>query len=424
MVKNDKGALLAHLILHGKDKSWDELATQFGITSGEVARQFWKKHRHAKGDIPQHLKDYPILKTPLQQTTEEITARVESFSENVEDNTAEITCKTYTEIKSLDDLIKKTKIDTEKWVVTKYVQNYWGNKNDPHWQVKAWLSAKPKESKFKDEFLTFLKSYKPSPRSRNKVLGTDRWVCMIINKQDAHLNKYDIKGDNSIDSRFSKIERFIGDTLEKAEKVGSIEKIIYILGSDQFNSEWTNLTTKGTPQTNILTYEESFEKICNHEVSVIDMLLESCNELEILYIPGNHDAYVGWHMVNWLKAYYKKDNDVKINDHPSNTKYVKYHNTAMMFNHGDAAKPQKLAGIFPMEFKQWSECNFYYLFTGDKHVEQINDFNGIKHYQIPALSKAVSNWDSKNGYTTSKAELTTFLIDRQYGMTDIFKKNI
>ncbi len=154
------------------------------------------------------------------------------------------------------------------------------------------------------------------------------------------------------------------------------------------------------------------------------MLLESCLELEVLYIPGNHDEYVGWHLVNWLKAFYREEKELKINDSPSYTKYIRYHSTAMMFNHGDDAKPSKLAGIFPMEFREFSDCKFYYIFTGDKHVEQNNDFNGIKHYQIPALSKAHGNWDSKRGYTTTKAELTTFVIDRQGGLTDIFKQTV
>lgn len=423
MVDNTKEALIKHLTTVGKNKSWDNLAIQFNLKSGEYARNVWRLYRNQdmkqRNYVSKNIAEYPLTPNECYKP------KIESFSENVENETAELTCKSDTEIRTLEELIEKTGIDTNKWVIARYVQNYWGNKNDPHWQVKAWLTTKPKENKFKEEFLSFLRTYKAEPRVRkDKNLGTDRWICVIINKQDAHLNKYDIKGNNVLDSRFSKIERYIDETLDKAEKVGSIDKIVYVLGSDQFNSEWTNTTTKGTPQTNILNYQESFSKICNHEVTVINMLRESCNQLEILYIPGNHDEYVGWHMVNWLKAHFRKDKDININDNPSYTKYVRYHNTGMMFNHGDGAKPAKLAGIFPMEFQEWSECKFYYLFTGDKHNEQINDFNGIKHYQIPALSKSQSLWDSKNGYCTTNAELTTFIIDRQEGMTDIFKKPV
>ena len=46
----------------------------------------------------------------------------------------------------------------------------------------------------------------------------------------------------------------------------NLENITYIIGSDEFNSEFTGMTTKGTPQTNTHTYQQSFEYICNHEV--------------------------------------------------------------------------------------------------------------------------------------------------------------
>jgi hypothetical protein len=41
----------------------------------------------------------------------------------------EITLSLANEIKTLDELIEKCKIDTTKWEITKYVQNYWGNGN-------------------------------------------------------------------------------------------------------------------------------------------------------------------------------------------------------------------------------------------------------------------------------------------------------
>ncbi len=96
-----------------------------------------------------------------------------------------------------------------------------------------------------------------------------------------------------------------------------------------------------------------------------------------------------------------------------------------MFNHGDAIKPEKLASIFPMEFKnKWSLCDNFYIFTGDKHHELSKDFMGIKFYQLPALSRAKSSWDDKQGHTCSKAELTAFVIDQSDGMTDIIKQRI
>jgi hypothetical protein len=97
----------------------------------------------------------------------------------------------------------------------------------------------------------------------------------------------------------------------------------------------------------------------------------------------------------------------------------------MMFNHGDALKPAKLAHLFPMEYKNdWSSHEHFYIFTGDKHHEMSLDFNGIKFYQLPAFSTAKSGWDDKNGYTVTRGEVTGFLLDYDDGMTNIFKQYI
>ena len=153
------------------------------------------------------------------------------------------------------------------------------------------------------------------------------------------------------------------------------------------------------------------------------MLFRSAQQVEVVYVAGNHDEFVGWHMVNWLKMYFRNEPRVIIDDSPKYRKYVTYGTSAMMFNHGDTIKPAKLAGIFPMEFKEgWSMYDNFYIFTGDKHHEVSLDFNGIKFYQIPAFSKAKSLWDDKMGHVCSKAEVTGFLIEDMTGMTNIFKQ--
>ena len=347
------------------------------------------------------------------------------YEEDLSRGTGEIVLNTPNEIKSLDELIEKCNIDTSKWEITKYVQNYWGNGQHPHWQVKAWMNKKATAQVFQDSFVEFLKEYQPSSQEimSPKIEPQKQYGCLVINKQDSHLNKYDVDGENKMEDRFAAIIEKTETIISQARLSNNLDQIKYIIGSDEFNSEWTNATTKGTPQTNILPYQESFKMICEHEIQMITLLLQSCGELEVIYVPGNHDEYAGWHLINWLSTFFRDEYRVKFDDSPKYRKYVSYGSSAMMFNHGDAIKPSKLAGLFPMEFKkEWSRHNNYYIFTGDKHHELSQDFNGIKFYQIPAFSNAKSQWDDKNGYTVSKGEVTGFLIELLDGMTNIFKQ--
>lgn len=391
-------------------KSRAYYAERLGITEGEVI-ELMKELDSEEPDLLKLEKDSKLY-----------------YKEDVKNGTAEISTDVKEEIKNLEDLIVKCKIDTEKWDVLRYVQNFWGNGDSPKWQVKAWLTPKSKGSKFTDEFKTFLRTYR-SPHERiqreNSTIPASDLTdsCLVINKQDAHFNKYDIQGRNDIIERFEIVENKVSKMVAKASLSNDLEKIVYILGSDQFNSEWTGCTTRGTPQQNLPGFQGAFELICDHEVRVIDSLLKSTNNLHILYISGNHDEYVGWHMIKWIQAYYRNQINLTIDTSHLYRKYVQYGTSALMFNHGDAMKPQALAQLFPVEFRDsWSDCENYYIFTGDKHREMNADFNGIKFYGIPALSSARGLWDHKQGYTGTKAEMTGFVISYSNGMTDIYKE--
>lgn len=350
---------------------------------------------------------------------------VVKFMEDVAKGTGEVIANFSEEVKSLDELIEKCKIDTEKWEVTKYVQNFWGNNGNPHWQVKAWLGKKTTEQVFQDSFVDFLSSYQPvsqdviSPEFKDNRDS----AMLVINKQDSHLNKYDIDGNNNITDRLGMIMYKVGLIVNQARLSNNLEQITYIIGSDEFNSEYTGTTTKGTPQTNTHTYHDSFRFICDHEILMISMLLQHAENVNVVYVAGNHDEFVGWHMVTWLESYFRNEERVQFDCSPKYRKYISYGASALMFNHGDAIKPAKLAALFPIEFREgWSFHENFYIFTGDKHHEVSQDFNGIKFYQIPAFSNAKSLWDDKMGHTMSKAEVTGFLIEQGSGMTNIFKQ--
>ncbi len=345
------------------------------------------------------------------------------FDENIEKGTGEITFDSETEIRNIDELIKRCKIDETKWEIIRYVQNYWGNRNDPHWQVKAWLKIKSTEQVYQDKFMDFLSSYTPHVKVDPPETELDKgFGCLIINKQDAHFNRFDIGGKNDIHERFDKVDRKIDIILHQATLSHNIEKIIYILGSDAFNSEFTGATTKGTPQENILSYHESFQLVCDHEVNQITKLLKIGADVHIMFVSGNHDKYEGWHMVNWLKSYFRDEPRLIIDDSPDYRKYSSYGCSAFMFNHGDRAKNAKLAGIFPIEYREhWSENKYFYVFTGDKHLESSENINSIRFYRVAAFTDSRSDWEDHGGMIDVVGEATGFLIDDQYGMTNIFK---
>lgn len=370
-----------------------------------------------------------------EQKVEEILSELKQVKKDIIDVKSQmITLNLDSEIKTLEELVIKGNIDTSIWNIDKFIQNYWGNREHPYWQVKAYLSRKEEKDiqkvDFQKNFIDFIKNYDRKAYRIDKHgfdhVGSKPPVAVVINKQDEHVNKYDISGQNDLTARMARVYTRMHLILEQVRVANFIDKIFYIVGSDEFNSEWTGATTKGTKQENLVPYQEGFARICNYEVDCINLLRSYGHDIEVIYVPGNHDEYVGWHLITWLKAYFREDEHMKFDTRWEDyTKLIVYGKSAMMLNHGDAIKPEKLASMFPVQFRsEWSKYENYYIFTGDKHHEVSKDFLGIKFYQLPALSKSKSSWDLKQGHTCSKAELTAFVIDESCGMTGILKRPI
>lgn len=405
----------------------DELEQSLHFQEGSA--YYAKKLNIPERDVARILK---LLRKKQRKATRLQKVKGEGISpynlrENLEKGTAEMSFHSMTEIKTLDELISLCKIDTRVWEITRYVQNYWGNRHDPRWQVKAYMKKKPVENIFIDSFTGFLATYKPTAeRIEPPVIEENKpGACLLIDKQDAHLNRFDIHGSNDIHERLEKIEAKVALVVNQATLSHNLERLIYVIGSDAFNSEFTNMTTRGTPQENILSYDQAYTLVCDHEVKTIRMFLENSMQVDVMFIPGNHDRYAGWHMVNWLKMYFRDEPRVAVDETPDFRKYASYGKSAMMFNHGDKTNHQKLAGIFPQEFRKgWSDHEIFYAFTGDKHVERSEIINGIKFYRVAAFTTTRSEWEHHNGYIDSLGEASGFLIDKNTGITNIFKHYI
>lgn len=275
-----------------------------------------------------------------------------------------------------------------------------------------------------DEFILKLNNLQPINQLQLPLITDKPKACLIIPKQDAHWDKMDIDGNNSIEDRFSTFTKTMLYQLEKVQKTNTLEKIIYIVGSDEFNSEWTSQTTKGTPQQNTMSYQKAFEKVSEFSIEFIKLLRFYTQKIEVVLLNGNHDHNVSWHLSNLLKHVFSKNESITIDTELNNTKIVEYSSSLILLNHGDEMKPKDLATKFPIIAKdKWSQFDNYFVLSGDKHHEQAYDYNGVRTYQVPQLSKAKSLWDDKKGHLCSKAELVTFLFEEE-GLSNILRKEI
>lgn len=315
------------------------------------------------------------------------------------------------------EIIDHFNIDITKWYINQvYHKTSFGGK---YAITVSQLALKGNQAlTLNDKFLEDLKSVPVIPKGAVPAFKEQEpelpSACLVIPKQDIHWNKYDIDGNNSMEMRFVEFMTTVLIQLDKVKKLNKLDKIIYVVGSDEFNSEWTIQTTKGTPQQNILGYQEAFEKVSKFSISFIKLLLGYSSKVEVVLLNGNHDHNVSWHLANLLSHVFSETPNVKIDTDLKNTKILEYGQNLILVNHGDEMKPKELATKFPIIAKEkWSNYNNFVCISGDKHHEVAHDYNGVRTYQVPQLSKAKSFWDDKKGHVCSKAELVTFLFEEK-----------
>ena len=322
-------------------------------------------------------------------------------------------------------IIEWFKIDTKKYRINQvYHKTSFGGKYAITVSLLALKGSQTLD--VSTDFLDKLDELKPLsafPTIKSRIEGKPN-VALLIPKQDAHFNKYDIDGNNNIAERFKAFTRSLLNQLEKVSATSNIEKIFYIVGSDEFNSEWTGNTTKGTPQQNILTYEQGFEAISEFNIAITRLLKAYSAEVEVILLNGNHDHNVSWHLAHLLSRLFSDTPNITVNSELVNTKIITYGKNLIALNHGDATKPKDLASKLPILAKdKWSSHDNYFIITGDKHTELAQDFNGIMAYRVPQLSSSKSAWDDKNNYITSKPEMLTFVFQETY-LSDIIREPI
>jgi hypothetical protein len=372
-----------------------------------------------KGVIP-----YNSLSDTFKKTIGKIENTINYISgkEDKKQGTKEFTF-TADKIPTEQEIIKHFNIDTTKWFISQiYHKTSFGGKYAITVNQRAKVGNQT--INIDEDFLESIKQIKPLATISNIVVNNKEKACLLIPKQDAHWDKRDVDGNNNIEERFETFTKSLLSQLEKIQLTNSLEKIIYIVGSDEFNSEWTGTTTKGTPQSNIVSYQEGFKRISNYTIELIKLLRLYTPKVEVILLNGNHDHNVSWHLAHLLEQIFSKNESITIDSDLKNTKILEYSSNLILMNHGDEMKPKDLATKFPIIAKdKWSSFDNYFVISGDKHHELAHDFNGVRTFQVPQLSTAKSAWDDKKGHLCSKAELVTFLFEKD-GLSNILRKPI
>ncbi len=427
-----------------------------------------KQNQSLRGEIKSYLLDNPeLLNSKYAETAAKFNTNYEhvrsiarsirkdiepakitektSFVENKEG--AVVTCEDSSRVKSLEDLLRACKVNTEEWEVDKYdigtyeVTGFDKERNPitiPMFRTKAWLKKidqskninKIREELIKD--LVPLFGYTPKPIIRPSSYKDDDPHLLEINAFDLHLGKIGIKGDDySLKIAEERMMEAV-DHLMKRSSGFYINEILFVAGNDFLNADgdWpVPSTTKGTPQFNTDKHLEIYRAGRKLLVSVINFLYEIA-PVHVSVIPGNHDRESMQHLGDALELFYEQNENVTVDNSMSMMKAYKYGVNLIINDHGDGPKLNDLPGIVSQRYRDvWSDVRYVEVHRGHLHtnkaykMQAVEELNGLTVRNLSSMA-ATDEWHDMKGFVGNVKKAQAFVWSKYNGLQAKLNYNV
>lgn len=335
------------------------------------------------------------------------------------------------DIRTLDELIKVCEIDLDKWQVSDFAVEKTDSSNkdgtvSPKFKVRANLERKNQISQ--EELLNlFIKNTeKYSPKKFNYTPPNRTGLLYVLNIQDLHAGKLSHNartGWGDFDLKIAKrvYKEAVDDLLNNAP-LDEISNVLIISGSDLIHYENDNTeTSQGTKLEGDSRWYKVFSECCDLITDTVDRL-SNTHLVEVMSVTGNHASLSEQALANYVKAFFRFNKNVHVNNDPSCRKYFGFGRTLIGFCHGQnkSAKPQDLSVVmFREKQKEISKYKHLYWLTGHLHQDmQTTDNKGVRVFTAPALC-APDFWHSKNNFVGNIRTSQGMLFSKDDGLLQI-----
>ena len=410
-------ALKEYLLKNGRDKSYNELATEFNIKdnsnnlSGEKVRGIWRR-----------------LKIDRVPDNTKIKIIEENGNTYIEHSSKEIT--------SLEDLVDAAGVNIDFWDVKSFRVSTWQDfKDETKYAVRATFDQSSQvRGKIREEFIESAKKHAPKYKAVTYPSPKDKEaIAYEINLPDLHLGKLgwgeEVGESYNVDTAKTLFTTAVDKLLAMAS-IFHIEKIIFPIGNDLLNSEGMSMaTTKGTPQHDDVRWQSSFTLCRQMLVEVIDKL-RLVAPVDVIIVPGNHDYERMFYIGDAIYSWYHSCEEVKVDNRPSPRKYIEYGKTLIGFTHGNSEKHADLPLIMAKEKPQeWAKAEYTEWHTGHLHKNKslnwvdIDERFGTIVRILPSLS-GTDSWHHEKGYIGNIRSAQAYAWSREYGYRGQFQVNL
>jgi hypothetical protein len=344
-------------------------------------------------------------------------------------------------IRTIEDALKHGKIDTAVWYVDRSECTSWegfyktGQKGSevakvvPLWRIKITLKRRVSRSieTGSEELLRRIEKHSPKYPKLGKPKKITDGHLLEIGLYDVHFGKLAWRMETGQDYDLNIAERVYMEAGRRliANSAGyPISRILMPIGNDFFHVDnLENKTTRGTPQDADGRYGKIF---ATGAMACVRMIEELCQiaPVDLLWVPGNHDAVASYHLVMFLEAWFRNCDRVTtdITKTLRTRKYYPFGPTVIGFTHSDKEKKKDLPAIMLHEArKMMATRRTLEIHTGHRHKEDMTIYTntdthagGVIVRTLPSLS-ATDAWHAESGYVGSMRAAEAYLYSEVAG---------
>lgn len=202
------------------------------------------------------------------------------------------------------------------------------------------------------------------------------------------------------------------------------DEIVIPLGNDLINIDNAEGgTSAGTPQDIDSRWQYMIAKTEEAFIKGIDYLSQYAR-IRVLYVPGNHDEMFSYFITKFLKAWYRNNVNVVVDDSPTLTKYYQNESVLIAFNHFKDIKPEALVQLISTNVPMmWAQSWYREAHGGHFHTKKVkgvkvdtheSEDKGLLYRVLPSLCETDA-WHKRKGYDGNVKAAQVLIYDKQLG---------
>lgn len=260
------------------------------------------------------------------------------------------------------------------------------------------------------------------PVDHGEDYGKGREI-MVFGHFDVHMGRisseYETGYEYNLEIAEENMLKTTDEIVEKAKK-HNLERIVYVIGQDFFNSSSTGYTTSQSHlQDNATTFNTIFKFGTGSLIKCIDKLSDVAPVYVVLSV-GNHARFEESAMADVIAAYYKDDDNILVDSSPLVRKYLEYGCNCIGLTHGSDEK-ERIYTLMQAEAPEiWGRTNTHVWLTGHIHHRTVlaKEDSSCCVFSMSAMARP-DRWTTKSGYTMAACGCAAFVFDFNKGLSGI-----